>query len=499
MSDKIDLSLSPPRLQVAPGETVATTATIKNAGDVVEAYSIMVEGIDRQWCTLSKTSLQLFPADHEQVQISIQPPRTSAAKAGPYDVVVRVATTSPERPTDETTAPLALEVKPFLQFDLNLSPRRARGRKGSYRLRITNSGNEATDYTLVGEDPEEMCGFDFKRQVVRVEHGTTAEVPVVVDPKKKPFTGRAQAHRFKITVTPHAEGAEAKSVDGELECTPFLIRGALSLPGMALGWLRARAHRGLKEEGKTRCPVCGFDGPPDMRFCTNCGTDLQAAAPRPTSASLCPQCGSEVSPQAKFCGQCGATLANVCPGCGSEFTPGTRFCGQCGQDLTREALAVAPRVAPRVKRALPLVTIAAGIGAILMLISLAVPWYIWRDLWGPVQSDLTASFLINPPECSGSECPNWVGRGFPIVLVIVCASIALISVAYCLFRKGATKRLWIGLGALSALCVAGNAIYMFLFVRDFVDVELNIAAGSILALIGALVLLFSGVIRRRAT
>ena len=39
MSDKINVTLSPDRLQVSPGESAETTVTIRNASDVVEAYS----------------------------------------------------------------------------------------------------------------------------------------------------------------------------------------------------------------------------------------------------------------------------------------------------------------------------------------------------------------------------------------------------------------------------------------------------------------------------
>ena len=233
MSDEIDVSLAPQRLQVAPGETAETMATVKNAGDVVEVYSVVVEGIDPEWCTLSKTSFQLFPGDQEQVRLTIQPPRTSAGKAGAYDVAVKVV--SSRDPTVETTVPLPLEVGRFLQFDLDLVPRRAKGRTGSYRVRITNSGNVAASYTLIGKDPEDACHFDFKPQSLKVEAGTTAEVPLIVDPLKKPFALRSRTHPFKITVTSHAsESGETKSVEGELECTPRLPKWALGLASLAL-------------------------------------------------------------------------------------------------------------------------------------------------------------------------------------------------------------------------------------------------------------------------
>ncbi|MFQ5925729.1 MAG: family 16 glycoside hydrolase, partial [Dehalococcoidia bacterium] len=232
LPEKINVTLSPDRLQVTPGESVETTATIRNTGDVAEAYSIAVEGIDPQWCTLSVSTVSLSPGDEEQVKLTIKPPRTSASKAGPCNVIIRVA--SSREPSAETTAQLALEVERFLLFDLDLTPKKARGRKGSYRVSITNSGNLRTTYTLAGQDPEDMCRFDFNPQAITVEPGSTTEVPLVVDPKKKPFTRRARTYGFKVTVTSHAsEAGESKSVEGQLECTPLLPTWALGVAGLA--------------------------------------------------------------------------------------------------------------------------------------------------------------------------------------------------------------------------------------------------------------------------
>ncbi|MGB2798565.1 MAG: DNRLRE domain-containing protein [Dehalococcoidia bacterium] len=233
MAEKINVTLSPDRLQVTLGESVATTATIKNAGDVVEAYSITVEGIDPQWCTLSVSSVSLFPGDQEQVRLTIQPPKASASRAGPYNVIIKVA--SNRDPTLETTAQLAVEVGRFLLFDLDLTPKKTRGRKGSYKVSITNHGNIATTYTFAGKDPEDICRFDFKQSSVTVEPGATAEVPVVVNPKKKPFTGRARTYSFKLMVTSHAsEAGETKTVEAQLECRPLIPVWAITLGSVAV-------------------------------------------------------------------------------------------------------------------------------------------------------------------------------------------------------------------------------------------------------------------------
>src|SRR4029450_11034350 len=48
-----------------------------------------------------------------------------------------------------------------------------------------------------------------------------------------------------------------------------------------------------------RCPQCQFDNSPAMKFCVECGAQLDLR---------CPRCGAEVQPTFKFCGQCGVAL-----------------------------------------------------------------------------------------------------------------------------------------------------------------------------------------------
>jgi class 3 adenylate cyclase len=62
----------------------------------------------------------------------------------------------------------------------------------------------------------------------------------------------------------------------------------------------------------------------------------------------CPTCGFENPPAMKFCGQCGTTLSLRCPRCGFGNPVGFAFCGQCGTPLTGEPLvSILPSAASR--------------------------------------------------------------------------------------------------------------------------------------------------------
>ena len=170
-----------------------------------------------------------------------------------------------------------------------------------------------------------------------------------------------------------------------------------------------------------RCSKCGFDNPADSKFCSNCGAELEAPAQPTTSTAFCPQCGSPVSLEAQFCSKCGARLVNACPKCGSEVTPGTRFCRQCGQDLSGGVIRQVARVAQG-KRAFPLANIvAAGLGAIMMLVSLAVPWYTLRSAGDA--PDVTASDLLG--RNGVIQQSDYAGSSLPLILMIIFPQIVI--------------------------------------------------------------------------
>jgi class 3 adenylate cyclase/tetratricopeptide (TPR) repeat protein len=50
----------------------------------------------------------------------------------------------------------------------------------------------------------------------------------------------------------------------------------------------------------------------------------------------CPKCPFENPEGLKFCGQCGAELQRICPNCNFSNPPQFRFCGECGHKLEKE-------------------------------------------------------------------------------------------------------------------------------------------------------------------
>jgi hypothetical protein len=113
----------------------------------------------------------------------------------------------------------------------------------------------------------------------------------------------------------------------------------------------------------------------------------------------------------------------------------------------------------------------------MMLVSLAVPWYTIRleVLHRTISWDVSASDLLRQNLWPlRLQQPDYAGSALPLVLMIIFASIVLLSVAYSLWRQGATRALWAWMGSLSALCVIANAVYILWWLHDRTDQWVNL-------------------------
>lgn len=66
---------------------------------------------------------------------------------------------------------------------------------------------------------------------------------------------------------------------------------------------------GFQMGGQRRCKGCSTMVSATVRFCPNCGSDLNSAAPAtPPPAAACAKCGAALARGAKFCADCGASV-----------------------------------------------------------------------------------------------------------------------------------------------------------------------------------------------
>jgi len=237
----------------------------------------------------------------------------------------------------------------------------------------------------------------------------------------------------------------------------------------------------------------------------------------------CTNCGSVVDQGSKFCGACGTPVVTQqlrCPHCKSEVDQNDRFCGDCGNSISIGAATTvagqnstdAVSFTEEGDRSIysPKSIIFASAGAIMMLVSMAIPWYrgsfvTGDQYWDISQEAVNATDFLSNSAWRTAEWYDyydtvWALFSLPIILFIVLASITAISCFYSYKKSVGITILWILLGDLAVLCVVISAAYFF-WLEYQVDYELTnvIYPGSVVALLGALIVKFSGIIGRRST
>src|SRR3954466_12360664 len=115
--------------------------------------------------------------------------------------------------------------------------------------------------------------------------------------------------------------------------------------GFGMGQVMANAFGGGQQQGQqggqqqqggggaaaqtVPCPKCGTPNQPGVKFCNNCGAQVQAQ--QQAAPVECPNCKAQVPSGAKFCNNCGQSMEpKPCKNCNNPLPPGAKFCGNCG-------------------------------------------------------------------------------------------------------------------------------------------------------------------------
>lgn len=216
IAEPIVVNLTPPEIKVAAGaEPVEIIANVRNAGTTVDQFSIEIENLDATWYTVLVQSVSLFPGDSAPIPIRIHPPKGSNTRAGHYTFVVRAR--SQADPTLVGVTKGVVQVGSYSVFQMELAPKRVTGRRGKYRLALTNGGNGETQLELTGRDPELTLNFGFNPSAPTIQPAQKKMVPMTVSKKGFRLVGMPEQYKFIVTARP-VDGNEkdAKEVEGEL-------------------------------------------------------------------------------------------------------------------------------------------------------------------------------------------------------------------------------------------------------------------------------------------
>ena len=133
-----------PTVRVVPGQTATVGIDVRNLGAVVDRFTCELLGLPYHWWSVVPASIELFPDSSTarpgdppvagRFTITIHPPRSPEALAGPWPIAAKITSEhTGERMVEEASA----IVEPFGSLMAALTPVVSSGRRGAgHRLRI---------------------------------------------------------------------------------------------------------------------------------------------------------------------------------------------------------------------------------------------------------------------------------------------------------------------------------------------------------------------------
>ena len=246
---------------VVPGETATCSVRIRNAGSVVDQFTLTVLGQPAAWTTVVPATLSLFPSADGVIELHFAPPRAPGVGSGSTPFGVRVV--GSEDPDDPVVEEGDVNLLPFVDVTAKITPRTSETkRKAKHEIVLDNKGNTPVAVTLSVSDPDEQLAFGLHESRVTVEAGQSTHVPLKVAANKG-FARGADKHRpFQVTARP--EGSPFPlTLDGNLIQKPGMPRFVLPLVAgvVALGLLAALLPALKKDGGKGNLQLASEDAP----------------------------------------------------------------------------------------------------------------------------------------------------------------------------------------------------------------------------------------------
>jgi hypothetical protein len=190
-----DLRLDPAAFTVAPGGTAETAVRFDHSGEVVEQYTLAVDGLEPTWWELDPESLSLFPGDSAASTLRLRIPEGAAPGAYAFRVTVTPRTAGAGAGVDGR-----LEVSGAVErVELSLAPARQHTRRrATFVVRVANRGTGAASYRLIPGDPDAALRFSLRPEDVSLDPGLEVAARLDVWVRHTSLTGPQRS--FPLTV-----------------------------------------------------------------------------------------------------------------------------------------------------------------------------------------------------------------------------------------------------------------------------------------------------------
>jgi hypothetical protein len=203
-SERVGLTVTPDRLQLAPGGRAPIALQVTNLGPIVDQFALTVEGLDPSWFTIGTGEVNLFPSAADSLDLEIHLPEDQTVVAGTS--MVRLTVTSRAEPAHASVFELPLEVQAVGGLELLLTPQVASVRRAArYQVRLTNTGNGERLVDLTATDPDAALDLKLARDRVALAPGAVEHIQLRARPVHQPLVTRPHTYPFRVVALPATE------------------------------------------------------------------------------------------------------------------------------------------------------------------------------------------------------------------------------------------------------------------------------------------------------
>ncbi|WP_086668309.1 hypothetical protein [Lentzea kentuckyensis] len=300
-------TLSTSDLAVAPGGDVTCQVMVRNAGELVDQFTIDVVGDAASWSHAEPAVVNLNPGESAPVLVRFTPPRETGVLAGSVPFGVRVI--SREDPHGSVVEEGVVVVGAFTDVAAELVPAKAEGaRKAKYEVAVDNVGNAPALLRLRAVDPEDDLDLRLDRTEISLPPGTTAFVGLQARPRKTFWRGEPQRRPFQVEVMPEqgepllAQGTMVQRQLLPKWLLPALIALLLLVGALVALWFSVLApavksaareamqqeSKEIKEKADEAASAAGAAKDESKQAAANAGQALDALGIKPGDTSATP-------------------------------------------------------------------------------------------------------------------------------------------------------------------------------------------------------------------
>lgn len=191
------VDVAPLRLDVSLEDPAVLTVDIYNSSDIIEGFTVEVDGLPAGAWRAEPSSLSLFPDASGTIAVTITVPR--GFPAGAHPLQVRVLTMADQAVAQNVE--VTLDVRAFREARVGLSPESVTGgRRASFVATIDNEGNVPLRLQLLGDDQEGALRFEVADPIVTVDPANRVAVPVRVR-GRRPLVGAPKPRMLSVSAT----------------------------------------------------------------------------------------------------------------------------------------------------------------------------------------------------------------------------------------------------------------------------------------------------------